>query len=103
MRPEQTAVQAGAALLFSLIIIVVSYLAITKASKDANDVVAVLRVKPSEGIPAFAQLNDNLIEKYSIIRKEYTDDMVLAEDLDEVKGKLTANFLRKTQCSTRTS
>ncbi|NGM82816.1 flagellar biosynthesis protein FlgA [Paenibacillus sp. 7124] len=93
--PNRQLFKRGAALLFSLIIIVVSYLAITKASKDANDVVAVLRVKPSEGIPAFAQLNDNLIEKYNIIRKEYTDDMVLAEDLDEVKDKLTANFLRK--------
>ncbi|KAA9005462.1 flagellar biosynthesis protein FlgA [Paenibacillus spiritus] len=93
--PNRQLFKRGAALLFSLLIIVASYLAITKASKEASDVVTVLRVKPSEGIPAFVQLNDHLIEKYKLIRREYTEDMVLAEDLEEVKGKLTANFLRK--------
>ncbi|WP_310551569.1 CpaB family protein [Paenibacillus glufosinatiresistens] len=93
--PNRQLFKRGAALLFSLFIIVASYLAITKASKEASDVVTVLRVKPSEGIPAFVQLNDHLIEKYKLIRREYTEDMVLADDLEEVKGKLTANFLRK--------
>lgn len=93
--PNRQLFKRGAALLFSIIIIVASYLVITKASQDANDVVEVLRVKPSEGIPAFVAVNDKLIEKYDIIKKEYTEDMVLAEDMEEVEGKLTANFLRK--------
>lgn len=93
--PNRQLFKRGAALLFSIIIIVASYLVITKASQDANDVVEVLRVKPSKGIPAFVAVNDNLIEKYDIIKKEYTEDMVLAEDMEEIEGKLTANFLRK--------
>lgn len=93
--PNRQLFKRGAALLFSIIIIVASYLVITKASQDANDVMEVLRVKPSEGIPAFVAVNDKLIEKYNIIKKEYTEDMVLAEDMEEVEGKLTANFLRK--------
>jgi hypothetical protein len=84
-----------AALLFSLLIIVVSYLVITKASKDASDVVEVLRVKSNDGIPAFVVITDNVIEKYNIIKKEYTEDMLLADDLESVKGKLTAYYLRK--------
>lgn len=84
-----------AALLFSLLIIVVSYMVITKASKDASDVVEVLRVKSNDGIPAFVVITDNVVEKYNIIKKEYSEDMLLAEDLDSVKGKLTAYYLRK--------
>ncbi|UQZ35405.1 flagellar biosynthesis protein FlgA [Paenibacillus sp. PK3_47] len=93
--PNRQLFKRGAALLFSILIIVASYLFITKASQDANDVVEVLRVKPNEGIPAFVAVNDKLIERYDIIKKEYTEDMVLAEDMEEVEGKLTANFLRK--------
>lgn len=93
--PNRQLFKRGAALLFSLTIIVVSYFMITKASEDASDVVTVLRVKPSEGIPAYVELNEDMIEKYNLIRKEFTEDMVRAEDLEYVKGKLTANFLRK--------
>lgn len=84
-----------AAVLFSLAVIIVSYMVMTNASKEAKDVVAVLRVKPSGGVPAYAPLTDGSIEKYNLIKSEYTEDMVLAEDLEGVKGKLTKYYLRK--------
>lgn len=83
-----------AALLFSILIVVFSYMVITKASKEASDVVEVLRVKSNEGIPAFVVINDDMVEKYNIIKKEYTEDMLLSEDIDSVKGKLSAYYLR---------
>lgn len=84
-----------AALLFSILVIAGSYIIITNASKDANDVVEVLRVKPKDGIPAFVGLTENNIEKYKMIKKEYTEDMVLAEDKASVLEKLTKYYLRQ--------
>ncbi|WP_339289880.1 hypothetical protein [Paenibacillus sp. FSL E2-0201] len=92
--PNRHMFKRVAALLFSILIIVISYMVMTKASKDANDVVEVLRVKSNEGIPAFVMISDNTVEKYQIIKKEYTEDMLLSEDLDSVKGKLTAYYIR---------
>lgn len=92
--PNKQMFKRVAALLFSILIIVVSYMFITKASKDASDVVEVLRVKPSEGIPAYVVITEPMIEKYNIIKKEYTEDMVLSEDIDSVKDKLSAYYLR---------
>ena len=92
--PNRHMFKRVAALLFSILIIVISYMVMTKASKDANDVVEVLRVKSNEGIPAFVMISDNTVEKYQIIKKEYTEDMLLSEDFDSVKGKLTAYYIR---------
>lgn len=67
--PNRHMFKRVAALLFSILIIVISYMVMTKASKDANDVVEVLRVKSNEGIPAFVVISDNTVEKYQIIKK----------------------------------
>lgn len=83
------------AILFSITVIIVSYIVISNASKDANDVIEVLRIKPSDGIPAFVPLTEQHLEKYSLIKKEYTEDMVLAEDLDQVLGQLTKYYIRQ--------
>ena len=32
-------------------------------------------------LPAFVVMTEDKIEKYNIIKKEYTEDMVLAEDM----------------------
>lgn len=92
--PNRHMFKRVAALLFSLLIIVISYTVMTKASKDASDVVEVLRVKSNEGIPAFVVITDNTVEKYQIIKKEYTEGMILSEDMDSIKGKLTAYYIR---------
>lgn len=92
--PNRHMFKRVAALLFSILIIVISYTVMTKASKDANDVVEVLRVKSSEGIPAFVTITDDTVEKYQIIKKEYTEDMLLSKDMDFIKGKLSAYYIR---------
>lgn len=92
--PNRHMFKRVAAVLFSLLIIVISYMVMTKASKDASDVVEVLRVKSNEGIPAFVMITENNVEKYQIIKKEYTEDMLLSEDMDSIKGKLTAYYIR---------
>ncbi|WP_199613912.1 CpaB family protein [Paenibacillus alkalitolerans] len=79
---------------FSLVVIAVSFNVITNANKDAKDTIDVLRVKQDGGIPAFTVLTEKQIEKYSIIKKEYTNDMLLAGDLPEVLGKFTKYYIR---------
>ncbi|GGH10964.1 flagellar biosynthesis protein FlgA [Paenibacillus segetis] len=83
------------AIMFSVVVIAGSYMIITNASKDAKDVVEVIRVKSDEGIQAFVQLTNSNIEKYSIIKAEYTEDMILAKDMDSVMDKLTQYYIRK--------
>lgn len=83
------------AVLFSLVVIVVSYMFISNAGKDANDQVEILRVKVSDGIPAYVVLSEQNVETYNIIRTEYTADMILAEDFDSIKDKLTKYYIRK--------
>lgn len=81
-------------LLFSIVVIIVSFVVITNANKAAKDTVEVLRVKAEEGLPAFATFTEKNIQKYAIIRREYTEDMVLAEDMPFVLNKLNKYYLR---------
>lgn len=83
------------ALVFSIVVIVVAFMVITNANKQARDTIEVVRVKISDGLPAFAVITDKDIEKYPLIMKEYTEDMILAEDISEVIGKLSKYYLRK--------
>ncbi|MGG4554458.1 hypothetical protein MKX50_05460 [Paenibacillus sp. FSL W8-0186] len=82
------------ALLFSIVVIVVSFIVLNNANEAAKDTVEVLKVSQSGGIPAYVALTDKQIKKYAIIRKEYTEDMILAEDLPSVTDKFTKYYLR---------
>lgn len=82
------------ALLFSIAIIVVSFIVLNNANEAAKDTVEILKVNQSGGIPAYVVLTDKQIKKYSIIRKEYTDDMILAEDLSSITNQYTKYYLR---------
>ncbi|WP_410771613.1 hypothetical protein [Fontibacillus sp. BL9] len=82
------------ALLFSIAVIIISLIVLNNANEAAKDTVEVLRIDKDGGIPAYVALSDKEIEKYSIIRKEYTDDMILAEDMDSVTDKFTKYYLR---------
>lgn len=83
------------ALLFSLTVIVVSFVVITNANKDAKNTVDVLRISSGGGLPAFSLIAEDDIETYAIIKKEYRSDMILAEDRDEVLGKLVKYYVRE--------
>ncbi|GAA0136991.1 hypothetical protein YSY43_38320 [Paenibacillus sp. YSY-4.3] len=82
------------ALLFSIAVIVVSFIVLNNANEAAKDTVEVLKVSQSGGIPAYVALTDKQIKKYAIIRKEYTEDMILAENLTSVTDKFTKYYLR---------
>lgn len=82
------------ALLFSLAVIIVSFYVLNNANQAAKDTIEVLRVKQEGGLPAQSVLTDKNVEKYSIIKKEYTKDMILSEDLPNITNKLTKYFIR---------
>lgn len=82
-------------LLISIIVMVGSFFVLSNANKKASDTVEVLRVKPEMGIQAYELLAEENIEKYSIIRKEYTEDMLLADDMPNVLNKLSKYYIRK--------
>lgn len=83
------------AVIFAIVVIVVSYILLSNADKAATDTVEVLRVRSREGIPAFVVMTEDKIEKYNIIRKEYTEDMILAEDISTILNKFTKYYLRQ--------
>jgi hypothetical protein len=82
------------AVLLSLAVFGGSVYFIRNAMAATHDTVAVLRVKAKEGVPAEAVLTMENLEKYDIIRKEYTADMVLAENIEDALEKYTTNYLR---------
>jgi len=67
---------------------------IREALAITQDTIAVLRVKAKDGIPAETVLTEENLEKYEIIRKEYSKDMVLAEHIEYVLEKYTVSNLR---------
>lgn len=94
-KPNRNLFKKISAVLFALIVIFLSYMYLNQASKDAQDVVEVIRVKSESGIPAYAPLTKSNIETYDLIRKEYSDDMILASEMDIALEKLTTYYLRK--------
>jgi signal peptidase I len=83
------------AVIFAIGIIIISYVILSNADKAATDTVEVLRVKSGSGIPAFAVITEDKIEKYKLIKKEYTEDMILAEDISSIVNKYTKYYLRQ--------
>ncbi|MBH5320050.1 hypothetical protein I6N90_19800 [Paenibacillus sp. GSMTC-2017] len=94
-KPNRNLFKKIFAFVFALLIVVSSYIYLNNTSKKAENVIQVLRVNSSEGIEAYATLTKKNIEKYNLIEKEYTKDMVLAEEFDNVVNQLTKYYLRK--------
>lgn len=92
--PNRNMFKKTMAVLFSLVVIVVSFYVITNANKDAKDTIQVLRVNQKGGISAYGVLTEKEVETYSLIKKEYTEDMLLAEDLPNVINQYTTYYLR---------
>lgn len=82
------------ALLVSILIIVVSFILLNNSNRAAKDTVEVVKVNKEGGLPAFAVITEKDVEKYNVVRKEYTKDMVLAEDLPEILNKFTRYYIR---------
>ncbi|NMB34513.1 MAG: flagellar biosynthesis protein FlgA [Clostridium sp.] len=82
------------AVVICIIIVAVSFVILSNADSAAKDTVDIIRIKPSAGVPANTLLTSSMIEKYSIIRKEYTEDMVAYEEIDDVLDKYTLYYMR---------
>ena len=84
-----------AAVVISIVVFVIAYLIINRASTESKDTIAVLQVIAEAGIPEKGVITKDNIKKYDIIKKEYTDDMFLAEEFDNVINKFASHYLRK--------
>ena len=85
------------AVILCVIIVIASYMVIDNAGKAAKDTVDIIRIKPSEGIPAKTSITENDVEKYPLIRKEFEEhgDMITYDKLDQVLGMYTLYYLRE--------
>lgn len=92
--PNKNLAKKVFAILMSIGVIIGSYIAITKASEDAVNTIAVVRVKADRGIEMSTPINEEDIEVYNVIRAEYTEDMILAENIDDVIGMYSLYYLR---------
>ncbi|MCM3703733.1 hypothetical protein [Paenibacillus macerans] len=82
------------ALAVSVTVIIVSFIVLNNANEAAKDTVEILRIDHDGGIPADQVITEKMIRKYALIRKEYTEDMVLAADQEAVVGKYAEYYLR---------
>lgn len=92
--PNRKFIKKTLALLFSIIVIVGSFLILNRTNQAAKDTVEVIRVNQEGGLAAYGVIAENQIEKYDVIKKEYTDDMILAADMPKVINKFTKYYLR---------
>lgn len=93
--PNKNMIKKVIAVVLSVAVIVGSYIAINKAAEDTRNTVAVVRVKNNDGLEMNTLITENDVETYNIIRTEYTEDMVLAEDIENVIDTYTMYYLRK--------
>ncbi len=92
--PNKNLARKIMAITLSMVVIIVSYIVIDKASKDAKNTVTVVSVDNPSGIEMSACITEDDVTKYNIIKTEYKEDMILAEDIDKVIGKYANYYLR---------
>jgi len=82
------------AIVICILVIAGSFVVINNANNDAKETIDIIRVKPSDGIPGKTVITEDQLEKYPLIKKEYTKDMVTYDKINDVKGKYTLYYLR---------
>jgi hypothetical protein len=91
-RSKQSLIKIGAVAL-SVIVIIVTFIALQRADRAAKDTVAVVRVR--NGTPAFSIITKDNVEKYDLVKKEYIkEEMFLYENVDDLYGQFTAYYIR---------
>lgn len=93
--PNNTLFKKMMAIVLSVMVFIIAFVVIINANNAAKDTVAVLRVKNADGLVADKAVAESDIEVYDIIRREYTEDMFLAEEKEAIIGKYTNYYLRK--------
>jgi hypothetical protein len=64
-----------------------------KAGRDAKDTVDVVRIRRS-GVQGKIQITREVVERYSIIRKEFSNDMIPYADVEEIIGAYALYTMR---------
>ncbi len=94
VKPNRHLAKKIISIALSIAIIVISYSIITNANNEAKETVDILRVAQKDGIPGYVVVTDKNIKKYSILKKEYTQDMILASEMNTIINKFTKYYLR---------
>lgn len=94
VKPNRHLFRKVIAILVSIGVIVGSYFIITEANEAASDTVEVLRIKSKEGFTANTAISKDDIESYDIIRKEFDEDMVEADEIDSLIDTYSIYFIR---------
>lgn len=94
IKPGSNLPKKIAALLVSILVVVVSFMYLNNVNKDAKDLVEIVVVKPSDGVPAKTLLTDKMLGKGSVLRTDYKEGMVTYDKIDEVLNKYSAYYLR---------
>lgn len=82
------------AIFLSLAVIAGAYYVLSNAGRDARDTIDVVRVKSTDGISAKTLVTGDMLEKYSLLRKEYNNDMFTYDKINEVLNKYSLYYLR---------
>ena len=83
-----------AAAMISVAVFLAAYMIINNANTAARDTVSVLRVKMAGGIPEKGVFTRENIVVSDVVRREHTDDMVDAGDIDGIINNFAARPLR---------
>jgi hypothetical protein len=82
------------AIFLSVAVIAGAYWVLNNAGKDARNTIDVVRVKSGDGIPAKTLITKDMLEKYSIIKREYTKDMFTYDKIDQIVDKYALYYIR---------
>jgi len=82
------------AIFVSVAVIIGSFIYLNSVNDSAKDTVDIVVVKASGGIPANTLVTKDNIGKYSIIRKEFNDDMITYDKVDSILNKYSLYYLR---------
>ncbi|TCK90640.1 hypothetical protein EDC19_2409 [Natranaerovirga hydrolytica] len=93
--PNKNFVKKILSLTLSIIIIIISFVIISNANEAAQNTIDVIRIRSRDGIGGFLPITENDIEIYSLIKKEYNSDMILAEEKDNVLNQYTKYYIRQ--------
>ncbi len=95
VQPNKNFVKKTIAVSISILVLIISYMIINNSTKEINNTVSVIKIKNGKGIPAQTVVTKEDIEKYDIVEKEYDEDMISADNIDNVIGMYAAYYLRK--------
>ncbi|OPZ92505.1 MAG: hypothetical protein BWY74_01556 [Firmicutes bacterium ADurb.Bin419] len=82
------------AVLVSVSVVVVSFLYLNRVNNDAKELVEIVVIKSSDGVPAKTLLTDKLVGKGTILKTDFKEGMVTYDKIGEVLSKYSAYFLR---------